>query len=79
MNQEQQQPTEEELLGFLNDLEPVPEDLIKQLNKKPERIIQTWMRRTEAQWKEIAGVANGIDIFNYLHPDPGKPHSFSIF
>jgi hypothetical protein len=36
------------------------------------------VKRSESQWKEIAGVANGIDIFNYLHPDQGKPHSFSI-
>jgi hypothetical protein len=30
-------------------------------------VIEVWKRRTQDQWKEIAGVAPGIDIYNDLH------------
>jgi hypothetical protein len=30
-----------------------------------------YLNRTKAQWKEVAGVSAGIDIYNYLHPRQG--------
>ncbi|KAI3656828.1 hypothetical protein MP638_004037 [Amoeboaphelidium occidentale] len=64
--------TVEKLVAFLNDLDPIPRSLIKQLTRKPETTMHKFMQRSESQWKEIAGVTNGIDIFNYIHPKQGS-------
>ncbi|KAI3656214.1 hypothetical protein MP638_006869 [Amoeboaphelidium occidentale] len=64
--------TVEKLVAFLNDLDPIPRSLIKQLTRKPETTMHKFMQRTKEDWKEIAGVTNGIDIFNYIHPDQGS-------
>jgi hypothetical protein len=36
------------------------------------------VKRTKSQWLRRCP-DYGDDIFNYLHPDQSKPHSFSIF
>jgi hypothetical protein len=63
--------TQQDILDFLNTLDPIPQDLINQLNKNPQATITRWMTCTEAQWEKIAGIPNGIYIYNYLHP-PAK-------
>jgi hypothetical protein len=59
------EPTREGLLELLTDLGQT--ELYNQLLNAP-RLFTMWKKRTEGQWKEIAGVAVGIDIYNYLHP-----------
>ena len=69
--------TQQDLLDFLNTLDPIPQDLINQLNKNPQATITRWMARTEAQWEKIGG-DNGIDIYNHLHPSPQAALTASI-
>ena len=62
----QSEPNKEGLLKLLerNGLQ----QLITQLNNYPE-VIEDWKNRTEAQWEKYYQLA-GIDIYNYLHPNP---------
>ena len=59
-----------ELLATLIQAEPENSKLAElrtQLNANPH-VIGTWKNRSKDDWKEIAGVAAGIDIYNLLHP-----------
>jgi hypothetical protein len=69
-------PTKEGLLELLKR-KVVRKEAIDLKNGKTT--FDEMVKRTKSQWKEIAGMENGIDIFIYLHPDQGKPHSCSIF
>ena len=62
----QSEPNKEGLLKLFerNGLQ----QLIAQLNSYPE-VIEDWKKRTEAQWERLYRDA-GIDIYNYLHPNP---------
>lgn len=62
-------PNKEELLNFLNELDPVPNELIRELNRNFQSSIARWMDRTKEDWKEFYGL-RGADIYNYLHPAP---------
>jgi hypothetical protein len=62
----------QKLLLFLQTkVYPVPDELILQLEVQGEGVIEVWRDYTETQWKEIAGVARGIPIYNYLNPKVG--------
>ncbi len=63
-------PDNEQLISFLNTLEPIPNELIEQLNKNFTVTVDKWMKRSKEDWEKIAGMANGIDIYNHLHPAP---------
>ena len=69
--------TQQDLLDFLKKLKPIPQTLIDELNDDYEFTIAKWMARTETQWEKIAGVPNGIDIYNFLHPSPQSSRSGS--
>jgi hypothetical protein len=43
--------------------------LIEELTNDDEALAD-WKNRSKEDWKEIAGTAAGIDIYNYLHPNP---------
>jgi hypothetical protein len=70
--------TVEKLIAFLNGLEPVPQDLVSLLTKQREKAIHVIMKLTKEELERHRGL-NGLLLYNYLHPDQGKPHSFSIF
>jgi DNA polymerase III delta prime subunit len=70
-------PTQQQLLDFLNTLDPIPQALIKQLNKNPQATITKWMVVSKDDWEKIAGVPNGIYIYNHLHPSPQSSRSGS--
>ena len=60
----------EEMNDFLTGLDltqDVLDSLFRQLSKS-EKTLDNWMKRTKEDWKDIAGKAAGVDIFNYLHP-----------
>ena len=61
-------PTKDTLLNFLNKLKPIPQTLIDELNDDYEFTVAIWIACTEAQWERIAGIPNGIFIYNHLHP-----------
>ena len=42
-------------------------NLVEELEADPESF-EDWKKMTEAQWKEVAGVLAGIQIYNYLNP-----------
>jgi hypothetical protein len=49
---------------------PVPDVLVKQLEAQGESVIEdVWMKYSKDELKEIAGVAGGITIYKYLHPE----------
>jgi hypothetical protein len=54
------------LLKFLNTLKPVPQNLIDELNENRQVTIQRWSACTENHWEKIAGIPDGIYIFNYF-------------
>jgi hypothetical protein len=64
--QMQSEPNKEGLLKLLerNGLQ----QLITQLNNYPE-VIEDWMNTSKEDWKEFYGFA-GVQIYNYLHPNP---------
>ena len=70
-------PTKDTLLDFLHSLDPIPDALINQFKKNPTATMSIWMARTKAQWKEIAGIPNGIDIYNHLRSF-GRMNLFGI-
>ena len=43
------------------------DNLIPELENDPE-CLEDWKKRTKEDWKEIVGIAPGVDIFNYLNP-----------
>ena len=36
--------------------------------KSDSKVFEDWKKRTKEDWKDIAGKAVGIDIYNYLNP-----------
>lgn len=58
--------TQQNLFKFLNALKPLPQNLIDELNENPQVTIQRWSACTENHWEKIAGIPNGIYIFNYF-------------
>ncbi len=60
-------PTRDTLLALLKRKKL--NNLVDEL-KQGVTTFEDRMARTETQWKEIAGAANGIDIYNALHPQP---------
>jgi hypothetical protein len=68
-----QQRTKEELVSLLNTLRPPPPpELFEQIQTNYDVAIQIWMGRSKEEWREFCGF-NGVDIYNYLHPQQGKP------
>jgi hypothetical protein len=61
-------PTKDTLLALLKrkELSDLADDL-----EKGKTTFEELKARTEAQWKDIAGIPNGIDIYNALHPNQG--------
>ena len=58
--------TQQGLLDFLNTIDPIPQDLINQLNKNPQATISKWMTRSKEDWEKYYQL-NGIDIYNHFH------------
>jgi hypothetical protein len=67
-----QPPTKEGLLERLKrkGLEKLAADL-----KNGRTSFDEWMKFTKENCKDVAGVANGIDIYNHLHPQPQQGKS----
>ena len=59
------EPTKEKLLKLLK--RKGLDNLITELENDPE-CLEDWKNMTKEDWKEVAGVLAGIQIYNYLHP-----------
>ncbi|KAI3648004.1 hypothetical protein MP228_008225 [Amoeboaphelidium protococcarum] len=54
-----------ELLELLNGLEPIPQDLIDQVNKNPRATIDKWRRRDKDDWLRLRP-HDGFDIYFFF-------------
>ena len=61
------QPTKEGLLKLLNTLKKT--DLHNEMLESNENdLFEIWLKTSKSDWKDIAGIAPGVHIYNYLHP-----------
>jgi len=68
-------PTKDALLALLKRKEL--NDLVGAL-EKGKTTFEEMLGFSKADWKEIAGTANGIAIYNHLHPNQGKQRGSAI-
>jgi DNA polymerase III delta prime subunit len=67
-------PTKDTLLALLKrkELSDLADDL-----EKGKTTFEEMMARSKEDWKDIAGIPNGIDVYNHLYPSPQSRRSGS--
>ncbi|KAI3653693.1 hypothetical protein MP228_001640 [Amoeboaphelidium protococcarum] len=66
-----------ELLELLNGLEPIPQDLIDQVNKNPRATIDKWRRRDKEDWLRLRP-HDGFDIYNFFQSQYRSPAVYAL-